>query len=557
MTLLPRPGHRTRYRQIAEVLARHGLGFLVGVLGLERFLPFHRGWLGHPRRPQPYTRPEHLRMALEELGVTFTKLGQILSSRPDLFPPAYQQELAKLQDAASPVPWPDIEHTLASELGRPVSQLFASINPEPLAAASIGQAHAAVLHDGTEVVVKVRRPGAVEQVEEDLDILQRLSSVASRRWEVAEQYDVEGLAQEFSQTLRAELDYVREGRNVERFADNFAGDSRIHIPRVFWETSSSQVLTLERIKGIKVDDVEALEAAGIDRKALAVRTTGILLKMVFEDGYFHADPHPGNFFVEPGGRIGLIDFGMVGIVDQRTQEQLVQVLLALTSREPDRLVDAVLDLGLARRRVDRALLRQDLDHLVSRYYGQALADIELGPLVEDVLGVIRRHRLRLPPNLLLLSKTVMMAEGMGSRLDPDFQLANSLAPYARRLVLRQYSPWVWAKRMGRAGMDAAWLVSEFPVRARRLLSDLERGGVEVGMRPVGFEPVLARVERLVNRLIAGILGAALIIGVAVLLSVYNPGNWEPWAGALIILGFLGIVVVGGYLAWSIFRAGRR
>ncbi|HZU05165.1 MAG TPA: AarF/ABC1/UbiB kinase family protein [Chloroflexota bacterium] len=548
--------HLQRYRQIADALVRHGLGYLVGVLGLERFVPFHRGLLGHPRRPAPYTPPEHLRMALEELGATFIKLGQILSTRADLLPPEYQAELAKLQDAAPPVPWPAIRDTVTAELGGPLEAAFAAFDPTPLAAASIGQAHAAVLPDGTEVVVKVRRPGVVEQVEEDLEILQNLAAAAARRWELADEYDLVGLAQEFAQTLRAELDYLREGRSAERFAANFAADPSIHIPRVFWDTTTPRLLTLERIRGIKIDDVAALDAAGIDRPALARRAAQIVLKMVFEDGFYHADPHPGNFFIEPGGRIGLIDFGMVGTVDERTREQLVGIVLAITSQDPDRLVDAFLELGIVRRRVNRDLLRRDLEHLISRYYGRPLGEIALQPLLSEALAIVRRHRLQLPPGFALLLKTAMMNEGLGARLDPDFRLTSVLAPYAERLVLRQYSPLLWARRLGGASLDAARLAVELPQQLRRLLSELERGSIEVGMRPTDFEPLLRRIERLVNRLILGILAAAFINGLAVLTSVYRPPGWEQWAGAFFALGLGIAAALGAYLVWSILWPGR-
>ncbi len=548
--------HLQRYRQIADALVRHGLGYLVGVLGLERFVPFHRGLLGHPRRPAPYTPPEHLRMALEELGATFIKLGQILSTRADLLPPEYQAELAKLQDAAPPVPWPAIRDTVTAELGGPLEAAFAAFDPTPLAAASIGQAHAAVLPDGTEVVVKVRRPGVVEQVEEDLEILQNLAAAAARRWELADEYDLVGLAQEFAQTLRAELDYLREGRSAERFAANFAADPSIHIPRVFWDTTTPRLLTLERIRGIKIDDVAALDAAGIDRPALARRAAQIVLKMVFEDGFYHADPHPGNFFIEPGGRIGLIDFGMVGTVDERTREQLVGIVLAITSQDPDRLVDAFLELGIVRRRVNRDLLRRDLEHLISRYYGRPLGEIALQPLLSEALAIVRRHRLQLPPGFALLLKTAMMNEGLGARLDPDFRLTSVLAPYAERLVLRQYSPLLWARSLGGASLDAARLAVELPQQLRRLLSELERGSIEVGMRPTDFEPLLRRIERLVNRLILGILAAAFINGLAVLTSVYRPPGWEQWAGAFFALGLGIAAALGAYLVWSILWPGR-
>ena len=547
--------YASRYRQIADALSRHGMGYMVGMLGLERFVPFHRGVLGHPRREEPYTRPEHVRMALEELGATFIKLGQILSTRPDLMPPDYQEELAKLQDAAPPVPSDAIEEVVRAELGQPIEEAFATFEREPLAAASIGQAHTATLNDGTEVVVKVRRPGVVEEIEEDLRILQNLAIRAEHRWEIAQQYDVVALAQEFAQTLRAELDYVHEGRNAERFAENFADDSGAHVPKVFWETSTSRVLTLERLRGIKVNDLEALDAAGIDRKELAERAARITLDMIFEHGFFHADPHPGNFFVEPDGVLGIIDFGMVGTVDERTQGQLARLLLAITSQDADRLVDAFLEMGFSRRRVERAVLRQDLERLLMRYYGLPLGEIELGPLISEAMAVVRRHRLQLPPNLVLLLKMVVMDEGMGARLDPSFNLTTVIAPYARRLMMRQYSPSILASQLSRAGQEAARLWVELPLQLRRIIGDIERGSVEVGVRPEGFEPVLQRLERLANRLVLGMIVAAFIAGMSVLMAVYHPPILG--LGAFFGFGLVVAVVLGAYLAFSILRSGRR
>jgi ubiquinone biosynthesis protein len=544
-----------RSRQIANILVRHGLGYLVGVFGLERFVPFQRGLLKHPRRAEPYTQPEHVRMALEELGATFIKLGQILSTRTDLLPPEYLAEFAKLQDAAPTIPLERVQETLLAELGKPIEEVFVTFDPLPLAAASIGQAHAATLPDGTEVVVKVRRPGVVEQVEEDLEILQNIATTASHRWEFASQYDLVGLIQEFAETLRAELDYLREGRNAERFAANFAGDATVHIPQVFWETTTSRVLTLERIRGIKINDLTALDTSGIDRTVVAEQAARIILKMVFEDRFFHADPHPGNFFIEPGGRIGLIDFGMVGMVDEHTQEHLVRVLLALTSQDADRLADAFLDLGVTRQQVDRSLLGHDLEQLVSRYYGQPLGEIALGPLLEEMLTIIRRHRLRLPPNLALLIKTIVMNEGLGMQLDPTFRLTNVLVPYAQRLMLRQYSPLYWTKQLGRAGWDVVWLGTELPQQLRRILGELERGTLTMNMRPMDVESVLRRFERIGNRIIIGAVLAAFIIGLAMLMASYHPSGWNQWI--FFVIGFVSAGVLGVYLAWSILHSMRR
>ncbi len=548
---------RNRYRQIAEVLVRHGLGYLVGVAGLERFVPLHRGWFGHPRREAPYTRPEHVRMAVEDLGTTFIKLGQILSTRADLLPPAFQTELAKLQDQAPPVPADQVVAALVEEFGRPVGETFAWFELEPLAAASIGQVHAARLPDGTEVVVKVRRPGVVALVHEDLEILGTLASAASRRWALADEYDMVGLAEEFAQTLRAELDYVREGQNAARFAADFRDDPDIHVPRVFWEWTTARVLTLERIQGIKISDTHVLDEAGIDRVALAHRAAGLLLKMVFEHGFFHADPHPGNFFVEPGGRIGLIDYGMVGTVDARTQGQLTRLLLAITSDDPARLVDAFLELGVARQRIERTLLRRDLEHLLLRYYTRPLGEVALGPLIEDALGIVRRHRLRLPTNLVLLLKTAVMSEGLGAQLDPSFRLTEALTPYAERLVLRQLAPARWARQLGQASLDAAQLGVELPQQLRRLLADLERGDMEIGVRPAGAGPLVERLEQLVHQVVLSIIVGSFIVGLASLMSIYHPPDWERWAGAVFATAFAIAGGLGVYLVVSVLRSRRR
>jgi ubiquinone biosynthesis protein len=279
--------------------------------------------------------------------------------------------------------------------------------------------------------------------------------------------------------------------------------------------------------------------------------------MVFEDGFYHADPHPGNFLIEPGGRIGLLDFGMTGVVDRQTQEHLGRLLIAITSQDRDGLVDVLLDLGVSTGRVDRNSLSRDLGHLLSRYYGQTIGEIALGSLLNDALAIIRRHHLHLPANLALLVKTILMSESVGAKLDPAFHLATVIAPYAEGLVRMQYSPWLWAGRMRRASVEMARLGVDIPKLLRRLIVEMERGSFEVGARPEGFEPVIRRLERLANRIVLGVLAAAFINGLAVLTSVYRPPGWERWAWAVFTIGFLFAAVLGGYLAWSILRPGRR
>jgi ubiquinone biosynthesis protein len=422
---------RRRASEIGRVLARHGLGWVLGPSGVGRALPYHRGLFGHPRRALPYTRPEHVRLALEDLGPTFVKLGQILSSRADLLPPRYQAELARLHDAAPAEPWPAVLTVLDRELAAPAAEVFASIDPTPLAAASIGQAHAAVLHDGTDVVVKVRRPGALRRVQADLDLVESLATRISRRFDLAARYDVVGLSREFAATLRAELDYAAEAANVERFAENFAGDPNVHIPRVYRELSTTRVLTLERLRGIKVDDLDGLAAAGIDRQHLARRAARLTLQMVYRDGFFHADPHPGNFFIEPDGTIGLVDFGMVGTVDDATRGQLTRALFAVAARDGDTLVDAFLTLGFAGgATVGRTALRDDLAALFASQLERPLGDIVIADLFQAALAMVRHHHLVLPTSLALLLKTMVMSEGLGARLDPSFRLMDAVMEFA-------------------------------------------------------------------------------------------------------------------------------
>ncbi|MDQ6883493.1 MAG: AarF/UbiB family protein [Candidatus Dormibacteraeota bacterium] len=550
---MPAQSTTRRYRQISRVLARHGLGFFISILGLERFVTWQR--LFNRQYDQRLTRPEHVRRALEELGPTFIKLGQILSTRADLLPVSYQMELAKLQDSAPALPVAVVKQIVSAELGEPLEVAFRAFDEVPLAAASIGQVHGATLPDGTPVVVKVQRPDVPQQIEQDLQILETLATTARRRWALMDQYDVLGVLHEFGQTLRAETNYIREGHNADRFRANFVEDPMVHIPLVHWDKTTRRVLTLERIGGIKIDDLAGLEAAGVDQRAVALHGAQMVLKMIFKDGFFHADPHPGNFFIDPAGRIGVVDFGMVGTVEPRMQEQLVWALLAYTSDEPERQVDALFDLGVARRRVDRTVLRRDVEHLRSRYYGRAVGEIAIRPVINDVLGVVRRHGLQLPPGYALLLKTVVMHESLVTRLDPSFDFTAVLEPYARRMVTRQFSPLMWARSLGQAGVDVARLGVEGPQQVRRLLAAVQRGDLELGVRPSGFEPLVRRLERIANRMVLGIIAAAFVIALAVLISAFHLRS-DPAAGIVLILGFLAASALGGYVAISILRSGR-
>ena len=419
-----------RATEVAAVLMRHGLGSMADLVDLRRLVPHAHDSAGSHSRAGAV----HLRQALEDLGPTFVKLGQVLSTRPDLVPPEYESELTLLQDSAPAVPTRDIVGAIEGALGRPLDQLFSHFDPTPLAAASIGQVHAATLPDGRDVVVKVRRPRVVDQIALDLELMHRLARAAARRSAVVRRYDVVGLADEFSATLQRELDYLAEGRNAENLAAEFDESQRVHIPSVDWEHTGDGVITEERIRGVKVDDLPGLDAISVDRADVADTFANAYLALVFVHGFFHADPHPGNVFVEREGRIAFVDFGMVGTVDGATRRGLGEILLALVAGDATKMADGLLRLGIACEDIDRPLLERDLGQFLERYSGLPLAELHVAPLLGDLMSVVRAHRLRLPSDLALLLKTVMMSEGVAANVHPGFQLVPLLVPYAAQLT---------------------------------------------------------------------------------------------------------------------------
>jgi ubiquinone biosynthesis protein len=532
-----------RYREIASVLSRHGLSFIIRATGLERFEPASQ-------EQSRSSNPENLRRALEELGPTFVKLGQLLSTRSDILPPDYLTELAKLQDRAPAVPGAVIERLIVEELGDQPDKVFARFQLTPLASASIGQAHLATLHDGTEVVVKVQRPDIATNIAIDLEILHTLAARASRQWKLAADYNLTGITDEFARTLREELDYTHEGRNAEIFGTNFAGDDTIHIPRVYWNTSTTRVLTLERLSGIKVDDVAGLDAAGIDRPAIMTHAVNAVSQMVFVDGVFHADPHPGNLFIEPDGRIGLIDFGMVGQIDEALRARLADLFLALSRHDADRMASALTELSSSKKSIDQESLRADLVGFIDIYRGKGLGEVEMGALITKLLTVLRRNRLQLQPSIVMLLRMLLMIEGMGVLLDPTFSLGDALRPYATKLALSKFSPAAIAKRLAAAGLEAAELGIELPDKIRKIFDVVDRnGGIEVHLRTSELDPLVVRIEKVGNRLVAGVIAAAFIRGVGELAAA-DSRKYGKWSAPLMAVGIGASGALSAYLAWT-------
>ena len=540
--------HAARYLQIASAFRRHGLGLVVGLLGLERVLSAGRGGAADAAKRASAESPAHLRAALEELGPTFIKLGQLLSTRSDLLPPSFITELAKLQDAAPPVPVDEIRAVIRTELGADPEAIFAAFENRPMASASIGQAHAATLADGTPVVVKVRRPGAVLQVLVDLEILQNLAARAQRTWEFARDIDAVGIVAEFAETIRAELDYLQEARNAERFARDFEDDDSVVIPRISWEHTTSRVLTLERMSGMNVADTAALDEAGVDRDLVARRGAEIVLKMIFEDRFFHADLHPGNLFIRADGTIALVDFGMVGVIGEDLRGQLARLFIAMVRGDADLLSSALIEVTVGTGSVDRVMLRNDLRPFVSRYRLRSVRQTPFARMMADLFAILRSNRVRLPRELVLLFKALLLIEALATRLDPDFRLGESLEPYAERLSWERLRASAIARRLGRASIDAGELALDLPSIVRRLVDVADTGGIQLHLRAAELDPRVGRAERIGNRLVAGMLGAALISGIGGLVA--GERRWRGWEGTMMGAGLGAVGAVGAYLAWT-------
>ncbi len=534
--------HLQRYGELAAIFARHGFGSLFQ----------SRGWLQSARRKPPAAarmenRAVHFRLALEEAGPTFVKLGQILSTRPDLLPMPFIAELAKLVDSVAPQPWETMREVLKRELGREPEEAFAFIDPRPMASASLSQVHAAKLRDGREVVVKIQRPNILAAIETDLEILASLAAAAQAS-SLGKLYDFVAVADDFSFTLRNELDYQREGRNADRLRASFADESGIvYVPKVYWELSSRQVLTLERIYGVKINDIAGLDGAGYDRHKIALHSAQAIVKQAFEDGFFHADPHSGNYIIMPGEVIGLVDFGKVGYLREKDRMDLIRLYIVGVEMDVDGFIDQLLRMGAVREDLDRNRLAYDLNRFLNKYYGVPIKYIRAQELIDEVAAVVFRHHLRLPSSWWLVIQTVVMLEGIGLQLDPDFDVFKAAEPHIRRLMKTLFLPGEhWIRNVLLDGANWGDLLHRLPRVGARMLERLERNEsirVEVG----DMERILSRLDRLATRLSLSLLVAAFVVAFPILLPMTLPGSLPRWllfaasvpvAVAAIWLGFL-------------------
>ena len=548
-----------RLQEIAGVLIRYGFGDMVRRIGMSAALE-RTGRMLHWDDPEAMAHmapPERVRCAMQDLGPTFVKLGQVMATRVDLLTPEWTTELGKLQNAVPALPFAQVRPQLVEDLGADPEAVFERLEEAPLAAASLAQTHRAWLADGSAVVLKVRRPGIRDTVEADLRLMARLAEIVEERAPDLRRYHPAEVVQQFSASLRRELDFAAEGRNAERIAANFAGHDEVVVPRVYWEWTSERLNVQECLQGIAGTDLAAVDAAGLDRAQLAATGADIVLKMVLEDGFFHADPHPGNIFYLPDGRIGVIDFGMVGRVSEQRRFQIVQLLHGLVERESAPVADVLMEWGEGGGEVDEARLQADVGAFVDQYRGVPLKDLHMGLMLTDVTTILRDNGLSLPPDLALMIKAFLTLEGMGRQLDPDFDMAGAARPFLQRVVLQRYSPRTLLKRGRRTALDAMELVGDLPRELRRLLRTARRGRLHMQVEVTSLKAFGEQVDRAANRLTMGVITAALVVGSSIVMNSAGGGVSSRWLLALGVLGFVGAGLIGLWILLSIWRSGRR
>ncbi|MEA3465542.1 MAG: AarF/ABC1/UbiB kinase family protein [Thermodesulfobacteriota bacterium] len=549
--------HVQRYRQIITVLFKYGFDELIDSLKLEHYLEIGLQLISRKRREKIETlsRAVRARMVLEELGPTFLKMGQILSTRPDLLPVEFMQELSKLQDDVPSFSYSKVGETIEKELKKPLKQIYSSFDEQPLAAASIGQVHRAKLLDGTKVVVKVQRPDIQRIIEVDLEIMQHLARLIERHLEGWDIHRPTKIVTEFARTLGKELDYTLEAAHTERFARQFNDEPTVYVPQVYREATTSRILTMEYIRGIKVSAVDQLEEEGLNRKEIAKQGLILIMKQIFDYGFFHADPHPGNVFVLPDNVLCYIDFGMMGRLDLEMRERFADLIMSVVHRDEKDAVDALLNLSLSDEEPDHPALERDLGEFMDQHCYRPLKEVDLGALLHQMLDVATRHRLVIPPDLFLMIKAMSTVEGVGRKLDPDLDVVEQGTPFIKRIQMNRINPRRVGKDVVKSGSDLFHLLKDIPREVRSILKMARQGRIKMEFEHRGLEPMLASHDRISNRLSFAIVLASLIIGSSLIVLSGIPPQWHeiPIIG---LAGFLFAGCMGVWLLISIIRSGR-
>jgi ubiquinone biosynthesis protein len=549
----PKTRNLGRITEIAQVAVRHGFGYFFERHRLTDLIP--------GRGPAvvdgtPSQRGQHLREMLDELGPTFVKFGQLLSMRPDVLPPDIIAELRGLQDDVRPFPYEDVERVVREDLGQPIERLFTEFQREPIAAASIGQVHRAVLPNGRTVAVKVQRPGAPRQIEADLSLLYQAGRIVKERVRALDFVDVRQLVDEFARSIRQELDYRLEARNADTFRKNFAGHAHVRIPRVYWSYTRARVLTLEFIEGVQLADIETTSYSLEERKRIAEVIAEAWMTMIFRHGFFHGDPHPANILVLRPDQIGLVDFGLAGKLTDDDISKATRLFIDVANENVEMLPKRLADLGVRYPKEREDEFVSELQEMFYRYYGASLAEIDPLQVIREVFGLIYQLNLHLPTRFMLLDKAIATLGSVGVELYPDFNVFEVAKPYARGLLLGRYTPQRVVSRARRESFKLAQVFADYPYQVHDILEEMRDGQLEVGFVHKGLDEFMHKMDVAFNRLIIALVVAAGLIGSSLIGVFAETGPSLLGLHIVSAFGFFVAGVLGLWLLWGVVRSGR-
>jgi ubiquinone biosynthesis protein len=549
----------TRIRQIVNVFLKHGFGQFIEQVNLQRFIPLRKRikYFARWQKVERHTIPQRLRMTFSELGPSFIKLAQIISSRPDLITTEYADEFKKLQDKVPPFSSDRARQTVESELNQSLEDIFSDFDNVPVAAASVAQVHNATLKTGEKVIVKIQRPNIREIIETDIAVLSAIARLMLKYIPESKFFDPQGIVNEFSRSVKKELDFVAEAKNAQRFKRNFTDNEDICVPVIYPDLLSEKVIVMD--EGIRIDDISGIDSLGIDRSELARRGVNVYFKMIFEDGFFHADPHPGNIFVMPDGRIGLMDFGIVGWLTRDMMENIASAFLAVLNRNFDRLIELYIELGLVADKIDidtfKREFRADLVYLLEPLYEATISEVNFPEYLEALTHLVIKHGLKVPSDLLLMNKTILILDNIGRQLDPGFNAATAAEPYAAKLIKERMSPQRVLNKTKDNILEMSEILIDTPKQMNRLLRKTMRDELSFRMDPIGMEKLIMDIDRSSNRIAFSLVVSAIIVPSSMLIQSDIGGKifGFPAIGAI---GFLVAFLLGLRLLISIIKSGR-
>lgn len=550
-----------RLQQIINVFLKYGFGQIIDQIHLGRYIPFKKRLKSFGEWPalKGPTVAERLRMAFAELGPSFIKLAQVLSSRPDLITSQFADEFKKLQDEVPPFPAHEAKIIIEKEIGVSIDEVFSEFNYEPVAAASIAQVHYAKLIDGTEVVVKVQRPNISQEIESDINILTTVAKMIDKHVPDSRFFNPSGIVDEFAKTVRKEMNFIEESKNAVRFANNFRDRHGIHIPVIHQQYVSEKVIVMEKIKGVRIDDIAGIERMGLDRKIIASAGVDAYFKQIFEDGFFHADPHPGNIFVMNSGDIAFIDFGIVGRVSGELQGIMADTFIALIEKDFERLIDQYGELGILPENMDKGDFRKelmaDLSDFFDPFYGMKIGEINFSAYLDTMTHLAIKHNLRIPSDLLLINKAMIVLENIGRQLDPDFDFIAAAEPFAARLVRKKYSPSKIYEKVRKNMLDISDFAFLAPKQFKNILKKILADDIHVKMYHVNLPEFIKDMDKSSNRISFAMIISAMLVSSAIM----HATGVGPMIYGISLLGlssFLLAFFLGIWLIISIIRSGR-